>query len=283
MKSVLITGGSGFFGTAFVRRLLAMPDVERIAVYSRGEYRQAMMVRELAPDNADDKLRMLIGDVRDKDRLRRAMRGVDTIVHAAALKRIETANYNPDELVRTNVVGTQNVIDAAMDAGVATAVFLSTDKAYQPVSPYGHSKALAECMFLAANNMRGNGGPVFVATRYGNIWRSTGSVVPMWETILAGGGDSVPVTDPDCTRFFMRMDEAVYLVLRAINELPRAALIPILPAYRLGDLAEAMGAKMDVRGLPAWEKKSESMADGNSSEHARRMSVDELRRALTCA
>jgi UDP-N-acetylglucosamine 4,6-dehydratase len=260
-----------------------MPEVERVAVYSRGEYRQAVMARELADTDVGGKLRMLIGDVRDKDRLRRAMRGVDTMVHAAALKRIETANYNPDELVRTNVVGTQNVIDAAMDAGVATAVFLSTDKAYQPVSPYGHSKALAECMFLAANNMRGNNGPRFVATRYGNIWRSTGSVVPMWESILAGGAGQVPVTDPDCTRFFMRMDEAVDLVLRAITELPRDAMIPILPAYRLGDLAEAMGARMDVRGLPAFEKRHESMADGNSSEHARRMSVDELREELACA
>ncbi len=282
MKSVLVTGGSGAFGTAFARRLLADPSVERIAIYSRGEYRQAMMAREMAEDDPSSKLRFMIGDVRDKDRLRRAMRGVDTVVHAAALKRIETANYNPDELVRTNVVGTQNVIDAAMDAGVSTAVFLSTDKAYQPISPYGHSKALAECMFLAANNMRGNQGPRFVSTRYGNVWRSTGSVVPMWESILIGD-DTVPVTDPECTRFFMTMDEAVALVLKAIAELPSDVLIPTLPAYRLGDLAEAMGAKMDVRGLPSWEKRHESMGPGNSSDKARRMTVAELREALRCA
>lgn len=282
MKSVLITGGAGAFGSAFTKTLLSMPNVERIAVYSRGEFRQAMMARELA-DVGLHKLRMMIGDVRDKDRLRRAMRGVDTIVHAAALKRIETANYNPDELVRTNVVGTQNVIDAAMDAGVKTAVFLSTDKAHQPVSPYGHSKALAECMFRAANNMRGNGGPHFSVTRYGNVFRSTGSVVPMWESIMAAGGDTVPVTDPECTRFFMRMDEAVDLVLRAIEEQPDDVLIPTLPAYRIGDLAEAMGAKMNVLGLPEFEKRHESMSAGNSSDKARRMSVDELREALKCA
>ena len=258
------------------------PEVERIVIYSRGEYRQAMMARELADIDARQKLRFMIGDVRDKDRLRRAMRGVDTIVHAAALKRIETANYNPDELVRTNVVGTQNVIDTAMDAQVSTAVFLSTDKAYQPVSPYGHSKALAECMFLAANNMRGNRGPKFVVTRYGNVWRSTGSVVPMWEAILAAGSDTVPVTDPECTRFFMTMDEAVSLVLQAIHELPHDVLVPTLPAYRLGDLAEALGAKMDVKGLPAFEKLHESMSDDNSSDKARRMSVLELREALRC-
>jgi len=280
VKSVLVTGGSGAFGTAFARRLLNIPSVERVAIYSRGEFRQAVMARELDGLDTQSKLRMLIGDVRDKDRLRRAMRGVDTVVHAAALKRIETANYNPDELVRTNVVGTQNVIDAAMDAGVRAAVFLSTDKAYQPVSPYGHSKALAECMFLAANNMRGNQGPTFVSTRYGNVWRSTGSVVPMWESILSSGGDTVPVTDPECTRFFMRMDEAVDLVLRAIDELPSDILIPTLPAYRLGDLAEAMDAKMDVRGLPDYEKRHESMGPGNSSDKARRMTVAELRKAL---
>jgi UDP-N-acetylglucosamine 4,6-dehydratase len=282
MKNVLVTGGAGAFGTALARRLLTSSNapVERIVIYSRGEFRQAEMYRELSPIDPHEKLRMMIGDIRDKDRLRRAMRGVDTIFHAAALKRIETANYNPDELVRTNVVGTQNVIDAAMDAGVERAVFLSTDKSFQPISPYGHSKALAECMFLAANNMRGNSGPRFLATRYGNVWRSTGSVVPMWESILASGIDTVPVTDPECTRFFMRMDEAVDLVLRAVKELPDHVLIPTLPAYRLGDLAEAMGAKMRIIGLPSYEKLAESMSEGNSSDKARRMSVDELREAL---
>lgn len=279
MRSVLITGGAGAFGTALARRLLDT-SVERIVIYSRGEFRQAMMHQELLPFDRYERLRMMIGDVRDKDRLRRAMRGVDTVFHAAALKRIETANYNPDELVRTNVVGTQNVIDAAMDAGVKRAAFLSTDKAYQPISPYGHSKALAECMFFAANNMRGSDGPKFVGTRYGNVWKSTGSVVPMWESILASGRDTVPVTDPGCTRFFMRMDEAVDLVLKAIEELPDDVLIPTLPAYRLGDLAEAMGAKMNEIGLPIWEKLHESMSEGNSSDKARRMSVDELREAL---
>ena len=278
MKSVLITGGSGAFGEAFARRLLTT-GVSRIVIYSRGEFRQATMARDLAGIDRNDALRFMIGDVRDKDRLRRAMRGVDTVVHAAALKRIEVGNYNPDEMVRTNVVGTQNVIDACLDAGVKTAVFLSSDKAYQPVSPYGHSKALAECMFLAANNMRGAGGTVFTATRYGNVWRSTGSVAPVWETILAST-DMVPVTDPECTRFFMRMDEAVDLVLQAISQKPKDVLIPTLPAYRLGDLAEAMGARMDVRGLPAWEKMHESMGPGNSSDLARRMTVAELKTAL---
>jgi UDP-N-acetylglucosamine 4,6-dehydratase/5-epimerase len=278
MKSVLITGGAGAFGTALARRLLRSP-VERIVIYSRGEFRQAVMHRELASLDSNQKLRMMIGDIRDKDRLKRALRGVDTVFHAAALKRIEVGNYCPDEMVRTNVVGTQNVIDACTDAGVADAVFLSSDKAHHPVSPYGHSKALGECMFLAANNMRGQNGPVFTATRYGNVWRSTGSVVPTWEAILSTG-DTVPVTDPECTRFFMLMGEAVDLVLRAVRERPREALIPDLPAYRLGDLAEAMGAKMDVRGLPDWEKRHESMGPGNSSDKARRMSVEELREWL---
>jgi UDP-N-acetylglucosamine 4,6-dehydratase len=280
MKSVLVTGGAGALGTALARRLLNS-TVERIVIYSRGEFRQATMHQELSPLDCHEKLRMMIGDVRDKDRLKRALRDVDTVFHAAALKRIETANYNPDELVRTNVVGTQNVIDAAMDAGVERAVFLSTDKAYQPISPYGHSKAIAECMFLAANNMRGKSGPRFGATRYGNVWRSTGSVVPKWESILASGADTVPVTDPECTRFFMTIEQAVDLVLTTAKTMKGGEIaIPTLPAYRLGDLAEAMGAKMRITGLPSFEKLHESMAEGNSSDKARRLSVDDLRRLI---
>lgn len=284
MRSVLVTGGSGAFGTAFVRRLLTMRGVERIAVYSRGEFRQAMMLKELqqqwTAQEIDDRVRMFIGDVRDLDRLKRAMRGVDTVIHAAALKRIEVGNYNPDEMLKTNVMGTQNVVDAAMDAGVKVAVLTSSDKAFQPVSPYGHSKAMAECLFLAANNVRGSGGPRFVATRYGNVWRSTGSVVPMWEALLAAGGQRLPVTDPDCTRFFMRMSEAVDLVLQGTTYYGDKLLIPTLPAYRLGDLATAMGAEIEICGLPSWEKKHEGMAVDNTSDQARRMTIDELKQEL---
>jgi UDP-N-acetylglucosamine 4,6-dehydratase len=277
VRSVLITGGSGAFGTAFVKRLLAGNEAERIVVFSRGEHRQAEMRRELGED---ERMRYFIGDIRDMDRLRRAMEGIEIVVHAAALKRIEVGFYNPREMYKTNVVGADNVIEAATDARVRKVVALSTDKAFQPVSPYGTSKAFAESLFLAANNTRGSHGPVFGVVRYGNVWGSTGSVVPIWRQILKTS-DTVPVTDPDCTRFFMRMNEAVELVCANIWYSSTAEpAIPILPAYRLGDLAEAMGAKMKILGLPRYEKLHESMGPGNASNTARRMSVAELREAL---
>lgn len=280
MKSVLITGGSGAFGTAFAKRLLAMNEPARIVIYSRGEHRQADMARDLTPIDPERRLRFFIGDVRDRERLRRAMDGIQVVVHAAALKRIEVGQYNPLEVKKTNIDGATNVIEAAHDAGVAQVVALSSDKAFEPVSPYGTSKAFAESLFLSANNTRGWSGPRFAVCRYGNVWASTGSVVPKWRDILRAA-NVVPVTDPDCTRFFMKMDEAVDLVLRTIETMEGGEIvIPALPAYRIGDLAEAMDAEMDVRGLPVFEKLHESMGPGNSSDKARRMTVDELRRAL---
>jgi len=224
---------------------------------------------------------MFIGDIRDRDRLRRAMEDIEVTIHAAALKRIEVGFYNPVEISKTNIGGAANVIEAAHDAHVQKVVALSTDKVYQPISPYGTSKAFAESLFLAANNARGQYGPIFAVCRYGNIWCSTGSVVPTWRKMLAEGAEVVPVTDPDCTRFFMTIDEAVSLVLTTAETMQGGEIaIPTLPAYRLGDLAEAMGAKMRVTGLPSFEKLHESMAEGNSSDKARRMSIAELREAL---
>lgn len=281
MKSVLITGGSGAFGTACAKHLLSIPDVKRIVLVSRGEYRQFLTSQELKEYNTEDKLRFMIGDVRDRARLRRAMEGIDTVIHAAALKRIEVGAYNPIEMAKTNVDGAINVIEAAQDAGVKKVVALSSDKAYQPVSPYGTSKALAESIFLAANNTTGWNGPRFAACRYGNVWNSTGSVVPVWRGMIERGERVVPVTDPDCTRFFMRMSEAVNLVLHTVETMKGGELaIPTLPAYRLGDLAEAMGVEMRITGLPPWEKKHEGMCDGNISRDARRMSIDELKKEL---
>lgn len=223
------------------------------------------------------RMRFFIGDVRDKDRLKSAFRDVDTVIHAAALKRIEVGHYNPCELVKTNILGAMNVIDAASDCGVKNVVGLSTDKAFQPISPYGQSKALAESLFLNANNTRGSTGPVYSVTRYGNVAGSRGSVIPKWREILKTS-DTVPVSDPDCTRFYMTLDESVGLVERSIGS--GKMNIPTLPAYRLGDLAEAMDAKMEITGLPEWEKMHEGMDFGNTSDIARRMSVDELREAL---
>jgi len=225
--------------------------------------------------NDDPRLRFFIGDVRDFTRLTRAMIGVDVVIHAAALKRIEVGNYCPDEMVKTNINGSSNVIEAAYVAKVHSVVALSTDKAWQSLSPYGQSKALAESLFLNANHVFGESGPNFSVTRFGNVWGSTGSVVPAWKNFISKGIKKVPVTDPDCTRFFMRKEEAVELVSCSVGK--RELIIPSnLLAYRIGDLAEAMNVEMDIKGLPEWEKKHEGLRDGYTSDQAKRMSVEEL-------
>lgn len=276
-QGILITGGAGYFGRAFARRALA-DGVQRVCIYSRGEVSQARMRSEFGDDS---RLRFFVGDVRDRARLQRAMEGCTTVIAASALKRIEVGVYCPDELVKTNVIGAMNTIEAAVAAGVEKVIFISSDKAWQPISPYGQTKALAESLFLAANNVFPYG-PRFCSVRYGNIWNSTWSVVPTWRDILAQGGRVVPVTDPDCTRFFMRIEEAVRLVSETTESMKGGELVipESLPAYRLGDLAEAMAAEMNVIGLPSHEKKHEGMRDGLTSDVARRMSVAELREAL---
>lgn len=274
MSSILITGGTGTFGRAFIKTLLASNQYQRIIVYSRSEHAQADMAAELADHS--ERVRFFIGDVRDVDRLRRAFQGVRVIVHAAALKRIEVGHYNPDEMVKTNVLGTMNVIEAALSTSVETVVGLSSDKAWQPISPYGQSKALAETLLLNANNIGGLDGPKFNVVRYGNVAGSNGSVIPKWRKLISEG-KPIQMSDPDCTRFWMTIDEAVNLVLAAINSERNSLLIPKLPAYRLGDLAEAMGAEhISVTGLPPWEKKHEGMDFGNTSDVAPRMTIYEL-------
>jgi UDP-N-acetylglucosamine 4,6-dehydratase/5-epimerase len=278
IKSVLITGGAGFFGRACARFLLRNDMVERLCIFSRGEHAQAAMRAELGDD---PRLRFFIGDVRDEDRLARAMHGTDVVIHAAALKRVEVGRYNPDEMVKTNVLGAVNVVAAAQRAAVKRVVALSTDKAFQPVAnAYGLSKAMMEQIILSANDTGGHGGPILSVTRYGNIFGSAGSVLPKWlEIISRTGRRVVPVTDPECTRFFMTLDESVELVISTVAHARGGEVaVPTLPAYRLGDLAEALGAEMEVTGLPVWEKTHESMTEGNSSDRARRMSVAELRR-----
>jgi UDP-N-acetylglucosamine 4,6-dehydratase len=280
---VLITGGTGYLGHGLVRRLLEQ-GCQRICIYSRGEYAQARMRAEF---ENDARLRWFIGDVRDQQRLERAMESVEAVIHAAALKRIEVGAYNPDEMVKTNVLGSQNVIEAARRAGVQKVLLVSSDKAFEPVSPYGQSKALAESLFLAANDMSPYG-PRFAVTRYGNVAGSTGSVIPTWRQIKEKWSEAivwpkvkVPVTDPECTRFYMTRDQAVELVLTTLRDMVGGELaIPDLPAFRLGDLAAAMDVDMDIRGLGAFEKKHEGMGPGNTSDMARRMDVSELREAL---
>lgn len=269
MNAILITGGSGYLGEGLIKALLMRRDVSRICVYSRGEYRQFQLRRQFP----DDRLRWFIGDVRDPARLRRAMYGVDTVIHAAALKRIEVGEYNPSEMFATNIQGSQHVLDAAEQAGVERAVLVSSDKAYQPVSPYGISKAAAEALF------RRHAGRLQTAVvRYGNVVGSTGSVIPVWRSTKG----MVSITNPVCTRFWMDRDQAVSFVLdTARDPFPHVLHIPTgLPAFRVMDLATAMNKQYQVVGLPEHEKLHESLDATQSSDKARLMSVAELREAL---
>lgn len=276
IRSVLITGGTGSFGTAFVKFLLTRPQIQRIVVFSRGEHAQAAL-RDAIGDSPV--VRYMVGDVRDLARLTRACRGVDTVIHAAALKRIEVGAYNPDEMVKTNVIGTMNVIEAAIANDVARVVGLSSDKAFEPCSPYGQSKALAESLMLAANITHGH--TKFACTRYGNVTGSQGSVIPKWKA-LAKQGKTITVTDPNCTRFHMTMAQAVELVWdTAITMHGGELAIPKdLPAYRVGSLAGVLqvlyGVDIDVAGLPKFEKMHESMNAQLCSFDARKLSPAEL-------
>lgn len=277
MRSILVTGGAGYFGQAFVREVLRR-GAKRVCIFSRDDHKHAAM-RDALED--DPRLRWFVGDVRDQARMEEAFQGIDLVVHAAALKRIETGFYNPEEMFETNIEGTRRLIRAARRAKVPRIVGLSSDKAFAPASAYGISKSAAECAMLAANNTRGEHGPIFACVRYGNVWNSTGSIVPRWRALIAAGATELPVTDPDCTRFFMRREEAVQLVLRTAATMRGGELvIPDLPAYRVGDLAEAFGLPMRVIGLPQFEKKHEAMGPGNSSDLARRMTVKELQEEL---
>ena len=276
MQNILVTGGTGFFGRGFVRAALEQ-GAKRVCIFSRNEYQQALMRQEFEDDK---RLRFFIGDVRDQKRLARAMDNVDLVVHAAALKRVEVGFYNPTEMLLTNVIGTSNVIDAATDVGVKKVIFLSSDKAYEPANAYGCSKAMGEHLILGANNSRGKSGPIFAVTRYGNVSGSTGSVIPTWRQSLEQGRP-VRLTHPEATRFWMTRDEAVQLVLDTARTMKGGELaIPDLPAYRLEDLAQAMGVKFNVIGLGQGEKLHESMECGKSSDKARRMPVEEIREAL---
>jgi UDP-N-acetylglucosamine 4,6-dehydratase len=208
------------------------------------------------------------------------MEGIDLVVHAAALKRVEVGEYDSSEMVKTNVMGAMNVIEAATTAGVQRVVALSSDKACEPMNCYGATKLVSEKLFLAANNSRGANGPIFSVVRYGNVSGSTGSVIPTWRRSLEKG-HMVTLTDPECTRYWMTLDQAVALVMYTANSMRGGELvIPELPAYRLGDLAEALGVTYMLTGLGAGEKHHESMRPGESSDMARRMSVDELKREL---
>ena len=233
--NILVTGGTGSFGQAFVKRLLNSIDVTRIVIYSRGEHAQ----EEMEHRYRDDRLRFFIGDVRDLSRLELALHGIDTVVHAAALKIVPIAEYNPTECVATNVLGAQNVVKAALHTGVKRVVGLSTDKAVNPINLYGATKLAAEKIFVAANVLSA-GNTSFSVVRYGNVAGSRGSVVPLFKRLVTAGV-RLQLTHPDMTRFWITMDQAIDLVMYAIyHSHAREILVPKIPSIRIVDLITAM-------------------------------------------
>jgi UDP-N-acetylglucosamine 4,6-dehydratase len=264
--SVLVTGGTGSFGRRFVTTLLGRYDIKRLVVFSRDELKQSEMAQtDLALANGD-RLRFFIGDVRDQDRLRRAMEGIDTVVHAAALKQVPASEYNPMEFVKTNILGAQNVIEAALDTAVNRVVALSTDKAAAPINLYGATKLASDKLFTAANNIKGARDLRFSVVRYGNVMGSRGSVVPFFLERAATG--VLPITDSTMTRFNISLDEGVDLVLWALEQaLGGEILVPKIPSFRITDLAEAIAPNAEHRivGIRPGEKIHEEMVTSSDS------------------
>jgi UDP-N-acetylglucosamine 4,6-dehydratase len=263
-SSVLITGGTGSLGKALITNLLANTKVRRVVVFSRYELKQHNMRAEF---NDDPRLRWFIGDVRDLERLKRAFHGVDFVFHAAALKQVDTGEYNPMEFIKTNVLGSQNVIDAAIETGVSRVVALSTDKASSPINLYGATKLTADKLFIAANNYSFTYGTTFCVVRYGNVMGSRGSVIPFFKR-LAEEGKPLPITDLRMTRFWISIEDAVEFVLDSLKIMAGGELyVPVIPSMKIADLASAVApnAKLIEIGMRPGEKLHEEMISADDS------------------
>lgn len=268
-SSILITGGTGSFGKAFVKYALENLDPRRLVIFSRDELKQ-YEVRQLFGN--DPRLRWFLGDIRDERRLARALHGVDYVVHAAALKQVDTAEYNPFEFVKTNVLGSQNVIEASIDAGVKKVVALSTDKASSPINLYGATKLTADKLFITGNHYAAAYPTRFAVVRYGNVMGSRGSVIPFFKK-LGDAGKPLPITDLRCTRFFISLPQAVQMVVDTFDLMQGGELlVPNIPSMKITDLAHAVvpDAELVDVGLRPGEKLHEEM-----------ISPEEGRRAVT--
>ncbi|MEL6678460.1 MAG: UDP-N-acetylglucosamine 4,6-dehydratase (inverting) [Pseudomonadota bacterium] len=264
--SILVTGGTGSFGKSFVRRVLRdHPGLGRLVVFSRDELKQFEMEQDF-PTREHRCLRYFIGDIRDRDRLRRALEGIDIVIHAAALKQVPTAEYNPFECIRTNVLGAQNLIEAALDTGVKRVVALSTDKAAAPVNLYGATKLCSDKLFTAANNIVGSRDLRLSVVRYGNVMGSRGSVIPFF--LNRRGSGTLPITDPRMTRFNISLDDGVDMVLWSLENMQGGEIfVPKIPSYRITDVAEAIGPDCEkpVVGIRPGEKIHEEMITASDS------------------
>lgn len=265
-QSILITGGTGSFGKKFIGHVLESYKPKKIIVYSRDELKQFDMQQKW-PDEPGSPMRYFIGDVRDRDRLTRAMDDVDVVVHAAALKQVPAAEYNPDEFIKTNIGGAQNIVDAALATNVKVVIALSTDKAAAPINLYGATKLVSDKLFIAANNIKGGRDLRFSVVRYGNVMGSRGSVIPFFEN-LAKKGKPIPITHKDMTRFNISLEDAVEMVEWSIeNSLGGEIFIPKIPSYKIETVARAIApkAKLDYVGIRPGEKLHEEMITGSDS------------------
>lgn len=265
-KRILVTGGTGSFGKAFVRTVLAQaPDIARLVIFSRDELKQFEMAQEFSQARYPG-LRYFLGDVRDEKRLNRALEGIDIVVHAAALKQVPAAEYNPFEFVRTNILGAQNLVEACLDNDVRQLVALSTDKAAAPINLYGATKLCSDKIFIAANNIVGSRDTRFSVVRYGNVMGSRGSVIPFFMERRKTG--VLPITDPAMTRFNISLKEGVEMVLWALeNGRGGEIFVPKIPSYRIVDVAEAIGpeCRLDIIGIRPGEKIHEEMITASDS------------------
>ena len=263
---ILITGGTGSFGKSFIAKLLdCFPDIQRIVIFSRDELKQWELQQQY-PASRYPQLRFFLGDIRNHDRLKRALEGIDTVIHAAALKQVPAAEYNPIEFINTNVLGAENVVQACLDTDVRRVVALSTDKAAAPVNLYGATKLCSDKLFIAANNIKGDRDLTFSVVRYGNVMGSRGSVIPFFLDKAKTG--VLPITDPSMTRFNISLTEGVDMVLWTLrNALGGEVLVPKIPSYRITDVAEAIGPSCDksITGIRAGEKIHEEMITASDS------------------
>nr|WP_295869216.1 UDP-N-acetylglucosamine 4,6-dehydratase (inverting) [uncultured Chitinophaga sp.] len=265
-KSILITGGTGSFGKAFTKIVLERyPRIKRLVVYSRDEQKQFQMAQDY-PEAQYPQLRFFIGDVRDLDRLKRALKGIDYVIHAAAMKHVPIAEYNPMECIKTNIIGAENVIDASLETSVQKVVALSTDKAAAPINLYGATKLASDKLFVAANNIKGSNPIKFSVVRYGNVMGSNGSVIPFFLKKRQEG--VIPITDTSMTRFNITLTEGVEMVLHALeNAWGGEIFVPKIPSYRITDVATAIAPDCEhkVVGIRPGEKIHEEMITSSDS------------------
>ena len=268
-KTILITGGTGSFGKRFIQRILAKYQPKKLIIYSRDELKQFEMAK-LFPNETYPTLRFFLGDVRDRDRLMQAFRGVDIVIHAAALKHVPAAEYNPFEFIKTNVLGAQNIVEAAIERGVKKVVALSTDKASNPINLYGATKLCSDKLFVAANSYSGTGGTQFSVVRYGNVIGSRGSVMPFFMNLKEAG--VLPITDERMTRFLITLDQGVCLVFKALESaVGGEILVPKIPSMKMVDVARAIAPNCDLRvtGIRPGEKLHESMISVDDAANTR--------------